>query len=167
MVRGLPEGAHLSAGVDDGGGSWTLRLQDLDGLRLRLPTAAARFPIEIAAIAVVNGSGALAAATTGVELVVPVAPVVLPLDAAMPDDGQGPVDALVIRGVPDHARLTAGILDPSIGGWVLRPTELADLAMVPGVGASGVVELSVLAIALGADAGAREPTAIRLSLPLG
>ena len=162
MVRGLPAGARLSGGVDDGGGSWTLRRQDLPGLRLHLPTAAARFAIEIAAIAVVDGDGTLAAATARAELVVPVAPVPLPLEMAMRDHGQRSVDALVVRGVPDHARLSAGTQDAAIGGWVLRPAELAGLALLPAVGASGVVELTSAA----SPARRPAPAPIQLSVAL-
>ena len=58
IITGVPEGATLSAGVDEGGGRWTLTAQDLDGLTLTPPEHFhGEFALTIEAIATETGSG--------------------------------------------------------------------------------------------------------------
>jgi hypothetical protein len=67
VVRGLPEGASLSAGVASGDGSWLLSPADLPGLSLTPPRErAADLSIEITAIAVASAEGELTASTVRV-----------------------------------------------------------------------------------------------------
>jgi hypothetical protein len=37
-VSGVPEGASLSAGVDNGDGSWTLSVDEIDGVEITPPS---------------------------------------------------------------------------------------------------------------------------------
>ncbi len=56
-VAGLPAGAHLSAGSDNGDGSWSLGPGDLDGLTISLPAdAEAELTLGVTA-AVEDGAG--------------------------------------------------------------------------------------------------------------
>lgn len=57
-------------------------------------------------------------------------------------------DALVIRDVPEGARLSAGAPDSSIGGWVLMPQDLAALAIAPPAGAGAGFSLTLVGISL-------------------
>jgi hypothetical protein len=67
VVRGLPAGAGLSAGVAGGDGSWLLSPRDLPGLALLAPPEAGPdLALEVAAIAVADPVGELTSATTTV-----------------------------------------------------------------------------------------------------
>ena len=66
-VRGLPEGASLSAGVASGDGSWLLSPPDLPGLSLTPPRDwASDLSLEIAAIAIASHEGELTASASTV-----------------------------------------------------------------------------------------------------
>ena len=67
VVRGLPEGASLSAGAASGDGSWLLAPQDLPGLSLTPPRNwASDLSVEISAIAIANPAGDLTATASTV-----------------------------------------------------------------------------------------------------
>jgi hypothetical protein len=67
VVRGLPEGASLSAGVASDEGSWLLSPADLPGLSLTPPRDwAADLSLEVAAIAIASPEGELTASTSTV-----------------------------------------------------------------------------------------------------
>jgi hypothetical protein len=67
VVRGLPEGASLSAGVASDEGSWLLSPADLPGLSLTPPRDwAADLSLEVAAIAIASLEGELTASTSTV-----------------------------------------------------------------------------------------------------
>lgn len=58
--------------------------------------------------------------------------------------------ALVIRDLPADARLSAGVYDAAIGGWVVRPRDLRGLAILPSPDLRGDFTLTLLGIAVGA-----------------
>jgi hypothetical protein len=61
-VLGVPAGAMLSAGTDNGGGRWTLGGGDLDGLTLTPPPGAAEdFTLTVTATASEGGGDMIAA----------------------------------------------------------------------------------------------------------
>jgi hypothetical protein len=69
VVRGLPEGASLSAGAASGDGSWLLSPQDLPGLSLTPARDwAADLSVAIAAIAIASPEGELTATATTVSV---------------------------------------------------------------------------------------------------
>jgi hypothetical protein len=73
----------------------------------------------------------------------------LHITAASSDhDGGSETLGIRIAGLPAGARLTAGIHDPEHDVWVLRPAELAELAVVPPADFAGSIALNVTAIAV-------------------
>lgn len=69
QVRGVPEGATLSAGTDSGDGTWTLTSGQLDGLTLTVAeTVASDFTIEVAAISAEDGTTAETVAQIEVDV---------------------------------------------------------------------------------------------------
>jgi hypothetical protein len=67
VMRGLPDGASLSAGVASGDGSWLLSPEDLPGLSLTPPPDwASDLSVEIAAIGIASAEGELTAAASTV-----------------------------------------------------------------------------------------------------
>jgi hypothetical protein len=70
VVRGLPQAASLSAGVDSGDGSWLLSPRSLAGLSLTVPPGlTVDLRLEVVAISVASNEGALTSAAH--TLVVP------------------------------------------------------------------------------------------------
>jgi hypothetical protein len=167
IIRGVPQGGVLSAGVDDGDGRWVLSPRQLSGLALTPPPGWREdLPLEVTAVAVRNRAGDFATRTDSV--IVPldapaetVAPV--EIDPALIRAGGLAPDVLMIRGVPAGARLSAGTYDPATNGWVLRPDQLAGLELAAPFGERGVV-LTVLGIALGA--GGRAEARLLARLPV-
>ncbi len=151
MIAGLPEGARLSAGLDNRDGSWTLSPKDLVGLEL-LPAAGGprELVLQVTAVAVRNREGELASAADEVRVELePAAPLALAIDPALLQRDGAALDALVIRDLPRGARLSGGTFDPAIDGWVLLPRQLEGLTLTPAAG-QGAFELTVLGVSVGA-----------------
>jgi hypothetical protein len=136
LIRGLPRGADLSAGVASGDGSWLLSPRDLVGLSLAPPPAwTVDLALEVAAIAVQDQDGGLASASQTL-LVPPLsapggeprAPIPIALDPQMLSAPEAPLDAIVIR-LPAGATLSAGTYDAAIDGWVLLPPQMSGLTV--------------------------------------
>lgn len=71
VIAGLPEGARLSGGINNGDGSWTLRLDDLPGLTVTPPyNAAGTIAATVTAYALERSNGSVA--TTSAPLVISV-----------------------------------------------------------------------------------------------
>ena len=154
VVGGVPQGAVLSAGVDNGDGNWMLSPQDLTGLALTAPAACREdIVLKITAVAVENREGELIAVSDTIRLSLDRgAPIALAIDPAVLKAGGPGLNALVIRDLPEGARLSTGTYDPAIGGWVLLPRQLAGLTLTPPAGQAGFA-LTVLGISLGAGGG--------------
>ena len=181
VVRGVPRGGALSAGVDNGDGSWLLSPAELDHLTLTLPADALRpASLPVGAIAVTSRDGALASVSGTLRLsstqsfgrktfgrrsaeAVVEPPIPLAIEACVTDlEG---IDAVVVRDVPRGASLSTGTYDPAIAGWVLRPAQLAGLALVPPTsGQPTECTLTILGIAL--RPGAPTPPRVLGRLPL-
>ena len=149
IIGGVPEGAVLSAGVDNGDGSWMLSPQDLVGLELRVPAGrAGEVTLEVTALAVTSREGEIARATERLRLsLAPAAPAIpLRIDPAA---ARG-LQALMIRDLPPGARLSAGTYDSSINAWVVLPRQLDGLTVTP-PHAQARFTLTVMGIALGGD----------------
>ena len=174
VVRRLPAGASLSAGVAGGDGSWLLSPSDLGGLSLVPPPGwAMDLVLEIAAITVRNRDGEFASASKTMQVALqaapggqPHAPIPIVIDPQVLSEQKARLDAIVVRHLPAEATLSAGAYDPAIDGWVLLPRQLGDLTVTPGVGQAEDFTLTLLAITL-SDGQARSrllaqiPVAIR------
>ncbi len=69
-------------------------------------------------------------------------------------------DALLVNGLQTGVSLSAGHFDPVIDGWVVRPAELASLAIQRSESALKIAEIDVTAIAL-QENGGRWPVATK------
>ncbi len=162
-VSGVPEGARLSAGTDDGSGVWKLAAEDLTGLQL-IPPANYSGVIELTALAVARDGADTAIATQPMPVVVaPVAdpPVLTLIDTTGEEDTLIPLAiaatgapnealSISIEGLPPGAGLTAG--EAREDGWVMVPGDLTDLQLVPPRDFNGPLGLRVVArSAHGAD----------------
>ncbi len=156
VIAGVPTGAILSAGTDNGDGSWTLAATDLPGLTITPPddfsgdfelqyTISSRdadatrdstgsFTVSVTAVA--DNAAVTAANTTGTEDT----PVAIDLSTAVTDESET-IDSIVIAGVPTGATLSAGT-DNGDGTWTLAATDLPGLTVTPPSNFSGEFELS-------------------------
>jgi len=157
LLTGVPAGASLSAGVDNGDGTWTLTPGDLGGLTLS-PPADYNGAFNIG-VSVTSSDGGVSTDTFAVN-VNPVAdtPVVaaadvsgtedgaiaLTLAASMPTGTTETVDSLIVTGVPDGAVLSAGT-DNGDGTWTLSPDQLSTLTLTPPTDYHGTLNLGVIA----------------------
>ena len=139
-ISGVPAGAVLSGGADQGGGTWILTPDQLAGLAVTPPADFdGGFTLTVTAIST-DGTAAPASTTQTVQ--VSVAPVSDALilhvaDAAGTEDTAVPLDigaaitdpsevlAVTISGMPAGATLSAGTHN-SDGTWTLTPAQLAD-----------------------------------------
>jgi len=71
QVSGIPDGANLSAGTDNGDGSWTLTPAQLDGLSVTVPNSVtADFDLSVSATAT-EANGNVSTTTQSVAIVIP------------------------------------------------------------------------------------------------
>ena len=169
-VNGVPAGAKLSAGTDNGDGSRTLAPQDLIDLELTPPAnASGSFDLTVSATTTEIDSGDTATPFTTVSVsvagvadvpVVSAEPaagfedtgIALDIEASLIDVDASEVLFVTVGGVPTGASLSAG-MDNGNGSWTLTPSELAGLEFTPPPNASGEFTLTVSATAAEADTG--------------
>ncbi len=157
-ISGVPDGAELSAGTDNGDGTWTLSSSDLEGLTITpADDFSGSFDLGVTAT---SADGEDVATTTG-SITVDVAGVAdaptldvsdasgsedsaiaLNIDAGLTDSSE--VLTITISGVPDGAELSAGT-DNGDGTWTLSSSDLEDLTITPADDFSGSFELGVTA----------------------
>ncbi|MFK7884927.1 MAG: tandem-95 repeat protein [Phycisphaerales bacterium] len=177
VVSGVPDGAALSAGTDNGDGSWTLSPGQLDGLAVTPPSDySGSFDLTVTAISTeADGDTALTSSTFAVSVEgVADGPAVSTEDAAGAEDsaisldvsssladidGSETLGSIVISGVPDGASLSAGA-DNGDGTWTLDPTDLDGLAVTPPSDYSGSFDLTVTASSTEADGDTAETTSV-------
>lgn len=173
-VSGMPDGWSLTAGIQSEQGAWMLDPSDLMETSVQVAGLQGEASsLEIDVISIVGHDGSLKKQTRTV--------VISPLQgdvtatsifAPAPDDeppsayrlefGEAETslaisaDALLLLGIPDGVSLSAGTFDPSVGGWVLKPSELGDLVMRDLDRHVGTIEIELKAIHL--DQG-RQPRA--------
>jgi large repetitive protein len=168
VVSNVPEGASLSAGIDNGDGSWTLSADDLDGLSVTPPSDfSGSFDLEVTAISTeADGDTATSAASTltvnvegvadGPTLEVAAAsgfedsPISLNISPSLSDTDGSEALSVVVSNVPEGASLSAGI-DNGDGSWTLTTTELDGLSVTPPSDFSGSFDLEVTAVSTEAD----------------
>ena len=148
VISGVPSGAQLSAGTDEGDGTWVLAPAQLDGLAI-LPSANSNtdFSLTVTATAVENDGDTASHSVTFDIDVVGVADsadvwataargaedMAIPLDIEVvleDDDGSERVLEIIVGGVPDGAVLSAGT-DNGDGTWTLSSDQLDDLMITP------------------------------------
>ncbi|MBO6805152.1 MAG: calcium-binding protein, partial [Thalassospira sp.] len=157
-ISGVPDGATLSAGADNGDGTWTLSSEQLDGLTITPPEDfSGSFDLGVTATSA-DGSDV---ATTTSSITVDVAGIAdaatldvsdasgnedsaieLDIDAGLTDSSE--TLSVTISGVPDGATLSAGT-DNGDGTWTLSSEQLAGLTITPPDDFSGSFELGVTA----------------------
>ncbi|HRQ81499.1 MAG TPA: cadherin-like domain-containing protein, partial [Azospirillaceae bacterium] len=163
-ISGVPAGATLSAGVDNGDGTWTLSADDLAGLTLTPPQDfAGAINLSVTAKSVESNGGATATRTASFTVEVAAvadAPTLSVLDASGLEDGVIALDvsaalsgvsdtetlSVTIAGVPAGAALSAGT-DNGDGTWTLTSAQLNDLSLTPPANFGGEIELSITATA--------------------
>jgi hypothetical protein len=166
-VSGVPDGASLSAGIDNGDGTWSLAPEQLEGLSVLPPEHfSGSFELEVTATAAeADGDTAETAATLTVE-VAGVADGVsisggdltaftgeaapLGIDATLIDaDGSESV-TFTVRGLPEGVGLSAGTENPD-GTWTLTPEQLDGVTLDTAGGYAGSFELTITATSTEAD----------------
>ncbi|MDE1148226.1 MAG: hypothetical protein PW843_16635 [Azospirillaceae bacterium] len=159
-IAGVPAGATLSAGTDNGDGSWTLTGAQLTGLTITPPTDySGTLNLSVTAHAAVNGTSADTTGSLAVTVgavadapslaVVPAVgledqPIALTIAAGLHAPATGETLSVTIAGVPASATLSAGT-DNHDGTWTLTSAQLTGLTLTPPTDYSGTLNLSVTA----------------------
>ncbi|MBE0530232.1 MAG: FecR domain-containing protein, partial [Rhodospirillales bacterium] len=155
-ISGVPTGATLSAGTNNGDGTWTLSAADLADLTLT-PAADSNEDITLTVQATLTDGSV----TTSDSVAITVTPVADSTISAGPDltvaeDGTVAVaitptlaggetlDFVTISGVPTGATLSAGTNNGD-GTWTLSAADLTDLTLTPPADFNGSLELTVQA----------------------
>ena len=148
VVRDVPADARLSAGVYNPAiDGWMLRLQDLGALTILPPPEAAEgFTVTLMGIALRPGNANAVRVLAFLPVSAGTRAVALGLDPqALADEG---FEVVVIRDVPEGARLSAGAYDLALEGWVLRPRDLEALTIMPPPEARANFTVTLMGIAL-------------------
>ena len=146
MISGVPTGASLSAGTDNGDGTWTLTQGQLTGLTLTPPSDSdADFTLTVTSTSTDGGDTAQTVDTFDVTVTaVADAPTVTANDVAGNEDTAIALDvtsalsdtdgsetlSVVVSGVPTGASLSAGT-DNGDGTWTLTQGQLTGLSITP------------------------------------
>ena len=185
-VSGVPAGAALSAGTDNGDGSWTLAPGDLTGLTITPPadsdtdfsltvvatatgsggsTSTAPQPLAVAVAAVADAPSLTASAASGP----PDTAIALTLSAALTDTDGSESLAVEISAIPVGAQITdgtnsftatAGSTVADVSAW-----NLAALTVTPPAGSTDNFVLTVAATAT--DGGDSSTVTAPLSVTVG
>ncbi len=161
-ISGVPAGATLSAGTDNGGGTWTLAPRDLAGLTIMPPTDSDQdFTLTVTATATGEARGDTRSTTATVDVSVAAgadAPtlaindgsgtedtaIALDITSALTDTDGSETLSIVVSGVPAGATLSAGT-DNGGGIWTLAPTDLAGLTVTPPADSDADITLTITA----------------------
>ncbi|OSM04093.1 hypothetical protein [Magnetofaba australis] len=170
-IGGVPDGVALSAGSDNGDGTWTLTAEDLDGLYLTLPeNDASDFSLTVTATSTETANGATNTVSGVVDVSVDAVadtptlnlsesasgtedqPIALDLSAALTDTDGSESLSITLSGVPDGATFSAGT-DNGDGTWSFTADELDGLTITPPENSSDDFTLSVTATSTEAENG--------------
>ncbi len=176
-VSGVPNGAVLSAGTNNGNGSWTLTAAQLSGLTITPPANSdADFTLTVNAVSTESAGGSTATTTKTLSVTVtavadaPIVtvqaatgnedtPIALNIGAALRDtDGSETMSNITISGVPTGATLSAGT-NNGAGVWTLTPAQLTGLTITPPANSDADFNLTVKATALEGAGGSALTTA--------
>ena len=156
-IAGLPAGATLSAGNNNGDGSWTLTPAQLNGLTLTPPQD---FSGQLALTVTANGTENNTSASSSANLLVNVTavadvPVVNVQAASGSENGSIPLTitvtspdstSITIDGLPTGATLSAGTHNTD-GSYTLTNAQLNGLTLTPPTNYSGDLNLTITATA--------------------
>ncbi|WP_420904927.1 hypothetical protein [Candidatus Magnetaquiglobus chichijimensis] len=174
-IGGVPDGASLSAGIDNGDGTWTLTPDQLTGLEITPPANSdVDFQLTVTATSTEaeNGDTAVRTGTIDVSLAADAdqptlvlsdatgtedQPIALNISSLLTDTDNSESLSITIGGVPDGAALSAGI-DNGDGTWTLTPDQLTGLEITPPANSDVDFQLTVTAISTEAENG---DTAVR------
>ncbi|MBT6362284.1 MAG: DUF4114 domain-containing protein, partial [Rhodospirillaceae bacterium] len=184
-LAGVPAGAELSAGTDNGDGSWTLSPDDLDGLNLFVPEGISdEFTLTATATATdtdpdtgeVTTASSSDQADVGLDTVAEAPDLdvtaaagdedtAIPLDinAALTDTDGSEVLSVTIAGVPAGAELSAGT-DNGDGSWTLGADDLEGLTVTPSDDSNDDFDLSITATSTELHGGDTATTTATLSV---
>ena len=158
-IAGVPDGARLSAGTDNGDGTWSLTPDQLIGLTITPPSDSdADFTLTVTA----TSTGGSDAAATSENLVVVVQPVsdapmldvvaasgledtAIPLDVRASLTDATEILTITLAGVPSGAVLSSGT-DQGNGTWSLTPAQLSGLTITPPANSASDFTLTVTAM---------------------
>jgi len=147
LIEDVPQGAVLSAGVQQADGSWRLQATDLTGLLITPPlnnsddfnlrvtsysiesengnTASSTLSLPVSVQPIVDGPELIAYGAVGDEDT----PIALNIEARPIDqDGSEILGDISISGVPEGVSLSAGLLQAD-GSWILLASELVGLTV--------------------------------------
>ncbi len=181
VIAGLPDGARLSAGINNGDGSWTLTPPQIGGLTLTPPLdwsgsmaltmtahAMERSTAEVAstqvafrvAVAGVADAPLADAATTarGAED----QPIAIDIVARLTDTDGSESLVVMVTGVPAGARFSAGTLNGD-GSWSIPGANLAGLTVTPLPNYAGTMRLDFAVTAVESD-GSRSATNLQMAV---
>ncbi|WP_144186948.1 Ig-like domain-containing protein [Elioraea rosea] len=155
VISGMPSGARLSAGVNNGDGSWTLRPDELAGLSLTPPgDFGGTISATVTAFSVERSTGAVAASTAPLEIAVgavsdgaivdatPTArgaedtTIPISITATLRDRDGSETLTVTATGVPEGATFSAGQRNDD-GSWSFAASDLPGLAFTPPPHAAG------------------------------
>ncbi|RCK35069.1 hypothetical protein TH19_15260, partial [Thalassospira profundimaris] len=158
VISGVPEGAVLSAGINNGNGTWTVSPGQLAGLTVTPPeNYSGSFSLSVTATSrEANGSTSTTSSSFTVEVTGVTDGATLDVaDASGREDSAIALDidtelldgsesiSVTITGVPDGATLSAGT-DNGDGTWTLNPEQLEGLTITPAADFSGEIDLTVM-----------------------
>ena len=173
VISGVPVGTTLSAGTDNGDGTWTLTEGDLVGLTLNpIHDSDVDFTLTVAVTTTEAENGSSATRTASIPVsVIAVAdipslttqdaagsedsPIPLSIASALSDVDGSEVLSLVIANVPAGAMLSAGT-DNGNGTWTLTPAQLSGLSITPAHNSDVDFTLSVTATTTESENGDQE-----------
>ncbi|MEL0107312.1 MAG: FecR domain-containing protein, partial [Rhodospirillaceae bacterium] len=186
-IEGVPAGATLSAGTDNGDGTWTLSAGDLNGLTVTpLAGDSTDFTLQVNATTqdIDPETGAVTTTSTPAVVSVQVNAVVgeatvttqdvtanedtaiaLDITASLPEGSDDTITEVTISGVPAGAQLSAGT-DNGDGSWTLSPADLANLTVTPAAGDSTDFTLQVNATSQDVDPETGAVTTTTTNVPL-
>ncbi|MBM3525101.1 MAG: calcium-binding protein, partial [Alphaproteobacteria bacterium] len=170
VISGVPTGAVLSAGTNNGDGTWTLTSGQLAGLTITPPSNSdADFTLTVVSTATEANGGDTASSTA--TLVVTVAAdadapslsasaasgnedtaIALSITSALADTDGSESLSLVVSGVPTGATLSAGSANPD-GTWTLTLAQLSGLTITPPSNSDADFNLTIVATATEATGG--------------
>ena len=148
----VPPGAVLSAGADNGDGTWSLAVADLEGLTITPPPRwTGEINLVVSALTKSGDAATLPSTAFGIsvmpagaEVSPPPAPepgietpiIGLEIDTGLEDEEAAEDIAVIISGVPVGAALSAGS-DAGGGTWILTAADLSGLGLRPPADADG------------------------------
>ncbi len=180
VIGEVPDGAFLSAGTDNGDGSWTLTSAHLSGLTITPPANNdADFTLSVTAIATEGENGSSARRSYALPVTVSAVAdlldlglnsaasgsedsrIALHIDAKLIDSDGSESLTLSLTGVPAGAFLSAGT-DNGDGSWTLSLDQLADLAITPPPNSDRDFTLTLNATTLESASGDRQITTLAI-----